>query len=131
MDQLVELRQLGEVLFSPVEVVLTPRRVVQPDVLFIAKERLHIVGSFVAGAPDLVMEVISVGSWPRDRIQKKALYKSAGVAEYWLIDPDAAAIEVFTLHRGVYQLHSKATGKESAKSKLLAGFKTNFLELTA
>ena len=131
LDQLVEQRQLGEVLFSPVDVVLTPRRVVQPDVLFITKARLNIVGSCVAGAPDLVMEVISAGSWQRDRIQKKALYESAGVTEYWIIDPDAKAIEVFTLTKGAYQLHSKATGKAPAKSKLLAGFKTNFIELTA
>ena len=131
LDQLVEPRQLGEVLFSPVDVVLTPRRVVQPDVLFIEKARLNIVGSHVTGAPDLVMEVISAGSWQRDRIEKKALYEQAGVAEYWIIDPDAAAIEVFALSKGVYQLHSKATGKEQAKSKLLAGFKVTFTELMA
>jgi Uma2 family endonuclease len=77
------------------------------------------------------MEVISAGSWQRDRIQKKALYEQVGVAEYWIIDPDAKAIEVFTLTKGAYQLHSKAAGKAPAKSKLLAGFKTNFIELTA
>ena len=129
LDQLVGRHQLGEVLFSPVDVVLTPHRVVQPDVLFIAKDRLDMIGSFIGGAPDLVMEVISAGSWQRDRIQKKALYEQAGVAEYWIIDPDAAAIEVFALIKGVYQLHSKATGKEQAKSRLLAGFKTTFIEL--
>ncbi len=76
------------------------------------------------------MEVISAGSWQRDRIQKKALYESAGGAEYWLIDPDAETIEVFTLAKGGYQLHPKATGKVVVKSKLLAGFKMNFVELT-
>jgi len=82
------------------------------------------------GAPDLVMEVISAGSWQRDCIQKTALYEPVGEAEYWIIDPDAQAIEVFKLTKGAYQLHSKATGKAPVKSKLLAGFKTNFLELT-
>ena len=67
----------------------------------------------------------------RDRIEKKALYEQADVAEYWITDPDAEAIEVFALIKGVYQLHSKATGKEPAKSKLLAGFKTTFTELKA
>ena len=131
LREFVAVGRLGKIFVSPVDVVLAPRRVVQPDVLFIAKERLNIVGSCIAGAPDLVMEVISVGSWQRDRIQKKALYESAGVAEYWIIDPDAEAIEVFALIKGVYQLHSKATGREPVKSKLLAGFKTNFRELTA
>jgi len=131
LREFVAVAQVGKVFVSPVDVVLTPRRVVQPDVLFIEKARLNIVGSHVAGAPDLIMEVISAGSWRRDRIEKMALYEQAGVAEYWIIDPDAAAIEVFALVKGVYQLHSKATGKEPAKSKLLAGFKTNFLELMA
>jgi Uma2 family endonuclease len=99
--------------------------------LFIEKTRLNIVGSHIGGAPELVMEVISAVSWQRDRIEKKALYEQAGVAEYWIIDPDAEAIEVFTLNKGVYQLHSKTTRKEQAKSKLLGGFKITFIELTA
>ena len=129
LRELVIADGLGKIFMSPVDVVLTPRRVVQPDVLFIGKDRLDIVQNHIVGAPDLVMEVISAGSWQRDRIQKKALYEQAGVAEYWIIDPDAAAIEVFALIKGVYQLHSKATGKEPAKSRLLAGFKTTFIEL--
>ena len=128
--EFVAVGRLGKVFVSPLDVVLTPRRVVQPDVFFITQARMGIVQDHIAGAPDLVMEVISAGSWQRDRIQKKALYESAGVAEYWIIDPDAKAIEVFTLTKGAYQLHSKATGKAPAKSKLLAGFKTNFVELT-
>ena len=122
---------LGKVFVSPVDVVLTPRRVVQPDVLFIAKERAGIIRSHIAGAPDLIMEVISVGSWQRDRIEKKALYEQAGVTEYWIVDPDAQTVEVFALVKGVYQLHSKSTGKDVAKSKLMAGFKTTFAELMA
>ncbi len=109
--------------------MLTPHRVVQPDVLFIARTRMDIVQNHIAGAPDLVMEVISAGSWQRDRIEKKALYEQAGVAEYWIIDPDSQTVEVFALVKGVYQLHSKSTGKDVAKSKLLVGFKTTFADL--
>ena len=56
---------------------------------------------------------------------------SASVVGVCAIDPDAKAIEVFALTKGADQLHSKAAGKAPAKSKLLAGFKTNFMELTA
>jgi Uma2 family endonuclease len=130
LREFVAAGKSGKVFVSPLDVVLTPRRVVQPDILFIAKNRLGMIGSHIDGAPDLVMEVISVGSWQRDRIEKKALYEQAGVTEYWIIDPDAATIEVFALVKGIYQLHSKSMGKDTAKSKLLAGFKITFAEVT-
>jgi Uma2 family endonuclease len=120
---------LGKVYVSPVDVVLTQRRVVQPDVLFIAKARLGIVRNCILGVPDLAMEVISERSWQRDRIHKKALYEQAGLPEYWIVDPDSRTIEVFTLVKGLYQLHSRASGKETAESRLLTGFKLPFSKL--
>jgi len=116
-------------MFSPVDVVLTQRRVVQPDVLFIAKTRRGIIKDCIDGVPDLVMEVISEHSWQRDRIEKKALYEQAGVAEYWIVDPDSETIEVFTMASGVYQLQSRATKAQTAKSKLLPGFGISFKTL--
>lgn len=130
LNQFITPARSGECFLSPLDVVLTPHRVVQPDVFFISQARMGIVRNHIVGAPDLVMEVVSAGSWRRDRIEKKALYEQAGVAEYWIIDPDSQTVEVFALIKGVYQLHSKSTGKEAAKSKLLAGFKTTFAELT-
>ena len=121
--------KLGKVYVSPVDVVLTQKPVVQPDVLFISKARLGIVKNYVDGAPDLAMEAISETSWQRDRIQKKALYEQCGLPEYWIIDPDSETIEVFALTKGVYQLHSRAVGAQLAKSKLLAGFSLAFKDL--
>ena len=120
---------LGKVYVSPVDVVLTQKRVVQPDVLFISKARLGIVKNYIDGVPDLAMEVISESSWQRDRIQKKALYEQCGLPEYWIIDPDSETIEVFALIKGVYQLHSRAVRVQPAKSRLLAGFSLAFKDL--
>ncbi|MFN3407632.1 MAG: Uma2 family endonuclease [Limisphaerales bacterium] len=131
LDCFVSEGDMGECFLSPLDIVLTPRRVVQPDVFFIAKARLGLVRDYVAGAPDLAVEVVSHDSWKRDRVEKKALYEQAGVTEYWIVDPDAETIEVFALVKGVYQLHSRAKGGEVAKSKLLSGFKTSFRELLA
>lgn len=114
--------KLGKVYVSPVDVVLTQKRVVQPDVLFISKARLGIVKNYIDGVPDLAMEVISESSWQRDRIQKKALYEQCGLPEYWIIDPDSETIEVFALIKGVYQLHRRAVGSQPARSRLLGGF---------
>lgn len=125
----VEERKLGEVLFSPVDVVLTQHRAVQPDVVFIAAARRGIITKRIEGAPDLAMEVISEGSWQRDRIQKKALYEQFALPEYWIVDPDSRSIEVFALVNGGYQLHGKGAGAEKVGSKLLAGFEVSFSEL--
>lgn len=120
--QFVEAHQLGRVFLSPLDVVLSERRVVQPDLVFIARENLGIVRDCIRGVPDLTLEVVSESSWRRDRIEKKALYEQYGVKEYWLVDPDSRSIEVFTVVKGAYRLHSKAATGQTARSKLLAGF---------
>jgi len=121
--------KLGKVYVAPVDVVLTRHRAVQPDVLFISTARLHIVTSRIDGVPDLAMEVISEGSWQRDRIEKKALYEQFGLPEYWIVDPDSRTIEVFVLGKSGYELHSKGSDAQSATSRLLAGFEVSFAEL--
>jgi len=88
-------KTLGKVFLRPLDVVLSERRAVQPDVIFISRPHLDIVQDVIRGAPDLVAEVISEGSWRRDRVEKKDLYEQFGVGEYWIIDPEARAIEVF------------------------------------
>jgi Uma2 family endonuclease len=129
LDRFVEERGLGEVLFSPVDVVLTRHRAVQPDVLFVSKLRRDIIQKQINGVPDLAMEVISEGSWQRDRIEKKALYEQFALPEYWIVDPDSRSIEAFALVSGSYQLHGKGSGTERVCSKLLAGFEVSFSEL--
>jgi Uma2 family endonuclease len=129
LQSFVTERRLGEVLLSPCDVVLTQKRVVQPDVLFIAAARRQIIKNHIAGVPDLAMEVISETSWHRDRIHKKSLYEQFGLPEYWIIDPDSETIEVFTLTKGAYQIHCRAVGPQPAKSKLLSGFGVAFRTL--
>jgi Uma2 family endonuclease len=125
----VKPRKLGEVFISPIDVVLGANKVVQPDVVFVAKAKAAIVQACIRGAPDLVVEVISEGTWRRDRVDKKALYEQCGVAEYWIIDPESRLIEVFALAKGAYQLHARGTGAETVSSKLLAGLKVAFAKL--
>lgn len=56
----------------------------------------------VHGAPDLVVEVLSKSTAKRDRWYKKLGYESAGVPEYWLVDPVHRSIEVYLLQEGRY-----------------------------
>ena len=44
-------------------------------------------------APDFVLEVISRSTQKRDRTEKKAIYESIGVREFWLFDQTGAYLE--------------------------------------
>ncbi len=93
----------GLAMLAPMDVVLSPRDVVEPDLLFIAKDRLGIVTEDnVQGAPDLMVEVISEGSRKRDAITKFHLYERHGVRFYWLVDPEEETVRVFELKEAAY-----------------------------
>jgi Uma2 family endonuclease len=130
LKKFVGRKRLGKVFVSPIDVVLSQHRAVQPDVIYISKARLVMIQDAIRGVPDMVVEVVSAGSWKRDRVEKKGLYEQFGVTEYWVIDPEARTMEVFVLVRKGYQLHSRAKVGETAVSKLLLGFAVNWDELT-
>lgn len=95
LDGWVHPRRLGLVLFAPSDVVLSDIDVVQPDVFFVARARLEIVGpKAIEAAPDLVVEVLSPSTRKLDRGAKLAAYARFGVAEHWLVDPQASWLEV-------------------------------------
>lgn len=118
----VSERKLGKVMGLPIDMVLSPHRVPQPDVSFVARERTHIIQRTLMGPADLVGEIISPGGRTRDRIEKRDLYEQYGVKEYWLIDPEAHTVEVLFLRDGQYELVVRAGLGESAGSRLLEGF---------
>lgn len=93
----VEQHEAGRVFAAPFDVILSETNVVQPDVLFVAHERVADVlrERGVFGAPDLVVEVLSPSTEARDRQGKLVAYQRAGVSEHWLVvGGDAPSIEV-------------------------------------
>lgn len=93
----------GLVLAAPIEVNFSDLRVVQPDLIFIARERLHIIGAKqIEGAPDLVVEILSPGSRKADLGWKLTLYAQGGVRFYWVLDPVARTVRVYRLESGAY-----------------------------
>jgi len=98
LDNYVEDRNLGKVYYAPIDVVLSNENIVQPDILFISKERLSIIGQKnIRGAPDLVVEILSPGTAEKDKILKRKLYAKFGVKEFWLVDGKKKEIEVLSL----------------------------------
>jgi Uma2 family endonuclease len=122
---------LGKTGIAPLDMVLTTRRAVQPDVIFVSNKRLGIIGERVMGAADLVAEVLSPESRRRDRFDKRDLYEQHGVREYWLIDPEARTVEVLHLKAGEYELAGRWRAGERAQSRLLSGFDVSVSELFA
>src|SRR5579883_1225469 len=113
-------RKLGEVLYAPVDVVLSEEDTFQPDVLVILNEHLErIQEKLVAGAPDLVVEIISPGSLLNDRVTKKLAYERAGIPEYWLVDPEKKTVEVFVLENGAYTSLGLFKGEQQLQSRIV------------
>lgn len=84
----VEEFGLGEVRGSRTPVELGATIVPEPDLLFVAKSRVHMIQrKGILGAPDFVIEILSSGTVQLDRGDKFRAYESAGVRELWLIDP--------------------------------------------
>ena len=95
----VESHDLGKVVRAPFVMRMENlARGREPDLLFIQKERLHLIeDTYLNGAADMVVEIVSPESIGRDRGDKFVEYESAGVREYWLIDPDRRTAEFYEL----------------------------------
>jgi Uma2 family endonuclease len=95
----VRRHKTGLVVASPVDVILDAGRalVVQPDVLFVSNARLGICTDRIWGAPDLVVEVLSMGNRQHDGTIKVGWFREYGVRECWLVDPFGREVEVIDL----------------------------------
>jgi Uma2 family endonuclease len=119
----IKQHQSGVILEAPFEVHLAENtKPVQPDILFIPADQQPPAGTQVfVGVPALIVEVISPSSIRLDRTVKFDTYEQVGVAEYWLVDPKAHLVEVYTLARGEYALFGQYTGDEVITSAVLPG----------
>ncbi|MCS6951089.1 MAG: Uma2 family endonuclease [bacterium] len=104
LDLYVRTKELGVVLHEPFQMRL-PQSSRAPDVLFVSSTNVSLLKeNYLDGAADLVVEVICPESRARDRGEKFYEYESAGVREYWLVDPERRQAEFYQLNeQGVYQ----------------------------
>lgn len=81
---------------SPLDVQLDgdDRTMVQPDILVVC-DRTKLSKRGIIGAPDFVVEILSESTKKKDLFVKLSKYLSAGVREYWIIDPDKRKIVVY------------------------------------
>jgi Uma2 family endonuclease len=126
----VEAHGLGTVLAAPMDVLLAPTSVVQPDLLFISKERQVIIKEAnIQGAPDLVVEVLSPSTAAIDRGGKMALYARYGVSHYWILDARHLSLETYEIREGEYELTSQFKKDEVVKVRLFPDLAISLAEL--
>ncbi|WP_448595448.1 Uma2 family endonuclease [Thermoflexus hugenholtzii] len=118
----VERHRLGVVLPAPFQMKLS-RSGREPDLLFVAQEHLHrLHPTHLEGPADLVVEIVSPESAPRDRGEKFYEYQEAGIPEYWLIDPQSQWAEFYQRNeRGRFQ-HAPPDPQGIYRSQVIPGF---------
>jgi Uma2 family endonuclease len=126
----VRPRKLGTVIAAPMDVLLADTSVVQPDLLFIRKEREEIITEpNIQGPPDLVVEVLSVSTAAIDRGLKMRLYVKYGVPRYWILDARRLSLEMYEIIEGDCELISQFGKGETAESPLFPGLLIPISEL--
>ena len=129
MREFCDRNNLGKVIPSPFDVVLNDENVVQPDIVFISNEKLHLIKNSLFGVPDLVVEVVSDSSEKKDKIIKKKLYEKFRVKEYWIVEPNKKKIRVYVIKNNRYSLYCSSRIKEKIRSKVLEGFEIDLKEV--
>ena len=96
LDRYLEQHPIGDVFIAPFDVVFSDVDVVEPDLLYISRERAGMLtDQHVRGAPDLVVEILSPGTRKTDEVTKRKRYELFGVREYWIVDPELDAIKIY------------------------------------
>lgn len=105
-----------QVFVSPLDFRPTPHRSLQPDVMVARRED---VGPKAIERPLLLaVEVLSPATRSKDLLLKRALYEEAGVAAYWIFDPQGRELTVLELSGGRYVSQAVVRDNDSFEAKL-------------
>jgi Uma2 family endonuclease len=117
----LDQHRVGRVWMAPIDVVLDRDRhlVMQPDVVVVTNERLHLVTDRIWGAPDLVVEVLS--PFPRmGRLDERlAWFAQYGVRECWLVHQFEREIEVLSFADGTAAERRRFMPRARIESRVL------------
>ena len=117
-----EKGKLGKVRFAALPLRLWQGKFREPDILFLKAENDGKRGRRFWKGADLVMEVVSPSIRSHDLVLKRFEYARAGIAEYWIVDPQKSRILIYTLKGAAYVEQGTFVRGGKAKSLLLPGF---------
>lgn len=128
----VRNRNLGKIVTAPTGVVLDDENGVQPDLVYVSRERMDIISERgIEGAPDLVVEVLSPRTAARDRGIKMRRYAVAGVPHYWIVDPANRTLEAYRLGERGYKQSGVYGPGDVFRPELFPGLEVPIDELWA
>ena len=121
----VQVHELGTVLCAPMPLLVAPLKFREPDILFTrsaAPEESD--GDKYLDSAELVVEIISEGASnrKRDLIDKRADYARAGIAEYWVVDPESQEVTVLRLQGSEYADSVPLGISDFVRSTVVPGF---------
>ena len=126
----IDKHKLGEILTAPIDVVFTPNDIVQPDILYLSHERLHLIGDKkIEGAPDLAIEILSPSNTPKEMGYKKLLYELSGVREYWIINLDKKTLAQYENVDGEFFMRHVFQKTDTLTSLIIKDFEMSMNEL--
>lgn len=128
----VEDHQLGEVYAAPFDVIFSEHDIVQPDLMFIANDRLPVLTEDnVQGAPSLIIEILSKSTRRLDEQLKLDLYDRSGALEYWMLNPFRKSARIFRRsgERLLLVAELSAAARDVLTSPLLPGLEIPLAEL--
>jgi Uma2 family endonuclease len=121
----LQAHPIGRVFAAPFDVIFSDFDVVEPDLLYLSRERMAEIETSpgVKGAPNLVVEILSEATRKRDETIKRRLYDRFGVTEYWVVDPELDTIRVYRRAGEQYERNADLTVKngDHLTSPLLPG----------
>jgi len=123
--------KLGRI-WPEIELRLSGQRVYIPDLVFLATdhlERYSDADGRLHGAPDLVVEILSSATRRRVRTIKLRAYQDAGVAWYWIVNPDDLWIEEYHHTAAGYVLAQSIPPGESFTPGLFAELRIDLAAL--
>ncbi|MGH7898131.1 MAG: Uma2 family endonuclease [Candidatus Binatia bacterium] len=132
LEAYVRAHRVGEILDAPIDVILAPTTVAQPDLLFIRSGRESIVTErAVEGPPDLVVEIVSPSSSRKDRTTKAMLYARFGIENFWIVDPDERTFEIWQLAGGSYRRVARGIDEAAIEPNLFPGLVISLRQIWA
>lgn len=111
----------GEIFSSPLGISLDGSFLL-PDLVYISGEQKEIIlETHIAGAPNLVAEIMSPFTREKDCGLKYNLYQKAGVQHYWLLDQEKQILQCFALRNGDYALAARGVAEDIVRHPDFAG----------